>query len=125
MQRRHADRRDPAPPEMPAALTSIGEDLLEEAASMSSGRAARTLTPGAHRPLKQTLIALTAGEALSEHSTNGPATIQLLRGAATITAGDVRLSLSAGQWATVPEGRHDLQASDDTLALITVAIVEV
>lgn len=125
MGRRHADRRDPEAPEMPADLSALGDALLEEAATMSSGRASRTLTPGAHRPLKQTLVALRSGEELGEHTTNGPATIHLLRGTATINAGDVTLELSAGRWATIPEDRHDLQAAEDTVALITVAIVGV
>lgn len=90
---------------------------------MSSGRASRTLTPGAHRPLKQTLVALKAGEALSEHTVNGPATIQLLRGAATMTDAERTLDLSEGDWAAIPQDRHDLQAQEDTVALITVAIV--
>lgn len=125
MGRRHADRRDPEVPDMPADLSSLGDGLLEEAATMSSGRASRTLTPGAHEPLKQTLVALQAGQALSEHTTNGPATIHLLRGAATINAGDDTLELSAGGWAVIPQERHDLQASEDTVALVTVAVVEV
>lgn len=124
MERRHADRRDPEPPDAPADLSSLGDELLDEAATMSSGRASRTLTPGAHGPLKQTLLALKAGQALSEHTTNGPATIQLLRGSATINAGDETLELAAGSWATIPRERHDLQAEEDTLAVITVAMVE-
>lgn len=110
---------------MPTDLSSLGDALLEEAETMSSRRASRTLTPGAHRPLKQTLIALKAGEELSEHTANGPATIHLLRGAATINSEDGTLELSAGQWATIPEDRHDLQAHEDTVALVTVGIVEV
>ena len=120
----HAERRTPGAPDMPLDLDAAAEELLREAGGMSSGRAARTLTPGAHAQLKQTLVALRAGVALSEHETNGPATIQLLRGEATITAGgEPVVRLAGGDWAIIPEERHDLQASQDTVALITVSPV--
>lgn len=117
----HADRRQPETPEGPLDLAAASDDLLDEARGMASGRASRTLTPGAHAALKQTLVALRGGTALSEHDTNGPATIHLLRGAATINAAAGSVSLAAGQWAVIPAQRHDLQTSEDTVALITVA----
>jgi quercetin dioxygenase-like cupin family protein len=117
----HADRREPAPPDQPLDLDSAGDALQAEAAEMSSGRAARTLTPAAHGALKQTLVALQAGTQLSEHETNGPATIQLLRGTATINSSQGTISLEGGQWAVIPDVRHDLQATEDTVVIITVA----
>jgi quercetin dioxygenase-like cupin family protein len=117
----HADRRPPSAPEGPLDLEGAGESLLDEARGMSSGRAAKSLTPGAHAPLKQTLIALRAGVELSEHQTNGPATIHLLRGRATINSDEGAIELQSGQWAAIPAVRHNLQSSADTVALITVA----
>jgi quercetin dioxygenase-like cupin family protein len=117
----HAERRQPAAPQGPLDLAATGDELLEEAATMASGRAARTLTPGLHAPLSQTLIALRAGVELSDHDVNGPATIQLLRGRATLRTRDGELALAAGQWAIVPEDRHNLRTAEDTVALVTVA----
>lgn len=121
MSETHADRRSPASPSDPLDLAAAGERLLEEARSMSSGRASRTLTPGAHGPLMQTIVGLTAGVVLGEHVANGPATIYVLRGTATINSQDGAVRLTGGQWAPIPAARHDLQAHDDTVALITVA----
>jgi quercetin dioxygenase-like cupin family protein len=117
----HADRRPPSEPAGPLNLAAAGDSLLEEARGMSSGRAAKSLTPGAHAPLKQTLVALRAGVELSEHRTNGPATIHLLRGSATINSQEGTIQLSGGQWAAIPAAEHNLQAATDTVALLTVA----
>lgn len=117
----HADRRQPETPDGPLELASAGDDLLAEAAGMGSGRASRTLTPGAHAPLKQTLVALCAGTGLSEHAANGPATIHVLRGHAMINTGHDSMEVAAGEWAVIPEERHDLQTGEDTVVLITVA----
>lgn len=117
----HADRRSPAEPDEPLDIGAAGDRLLDQARGMSSGRAATTLTPGAHTPLKQTLVALCAGVELDEHQANGPATIQLLRGAATMNSPEGAVQLHGGQWAQIPDAPHNLRAEDDTVALITVA----
>jgi quercetin dioxygenase-like cupin family protein len=117
----HADRWPPTSPQQPLDLAAFGERLLDEARGMSSRRASKTLTPAAHGRLKQTLVALTAGVRLDEHVANGPATIHVLRGTATMNSQDGSLDLSDGQWAKIPASRHDLHAKDDTIALITVA----
>jgi quercetin dioxygenase-like cupin family protein len=116
-----ADRRTPSGPDGPLDLSAAGQRLLDEARDKSSGRAARTLTPGAHATLSQTLVALRAGVVLDEHQANGPATIQVLQGTATMSSGEGAVELVGGQWAAIPAARHDLRADDDTVALITVA----
>jgi quercetin dioxygenase-like cupin family protein len=117
----HADRRSPSAPDGPLDLEAAGADLLKEARGVSSGRAAKSLTPGAHAPLKQTLVALRAGVELDEHTVNGPATIQLLRGSATIGSAEGVVELRSGQWAPIPAARHNLVAGEDVVALLTVA----
>ena len=116
----HADRREPAAPEGPLDLAAAGADLLGEAKSMASGRAARTLTPGLHAPLSQTLVAVRAGVELSEHDMNGPATILLLRGRVTMNASAQPIELGAGQWVDAAT-RHSLRADEDAVLLVTVA----
>lgn len=118
----HAERRPPSSPEGPLDLGAAGERLLDEARAMSSGRAAKSLTPGMHAPLTQTLVALRAGVELGDHRMNGPATIHLLAGRATINAdAGQAIELRAGQWAAIPAALHNLDAAEDTVALITVA----
>ena len=117
----HADRRDPETPDRPLDLAALGDELLAQAREMSSGRSARTLTPEEHGALKQTLLALTSGNELSEHHTNGPATIHVIRGAARLTQAGTATELAAGQWAIIPRDRHGLVATDDLVAMLTVA----
>ncbi len=117
----HAPRRDPAAPSAPLDLAAAAAELLEQAAAAASGRAARSLTPGAGAASTQTLVALTAGNGLREHDTPGPASIQVLTGHGRLTAGDEVLELTAGNWATIPARRHHLDASSDLVVLLTIA----
>lgn len=87
-------------------LTTAAAELLEEARAANAGRAGRTLTPGAGVPLKQTLLALLAGERLNDHDSPGTATLQVLRGAVRLTAGE-DVELVAG---TTPPSRRSATA---------------
>lgn len=117
----HADRRPPSDPDLPLDLEAAGRTLLEEARGMASGRAAKSLTPGAHAPLTQTLMTLCADRELGAHEANGPATIYLVSGRATLESDEGKVELHGGQWATIPAARHNLRAEEDTIALLTVA----
>jgi quercetin dioxygenase-like cupin family protein len=112
--------RHPETPDSPLDLDQAAGELLERAGA-GAGRMARNLTPGEGAPLSQTLLALTDGTHLGEHTTNGQATLQVLRGAVTITSGTGDVSVSAGQWATVPREEHGLTADGDSVVLLTVA----
>ena len=118
----HADRREPETPDGAFDLGGAAEQLLAQAREMSSGRAARTLTPGAGAVLKQTLLALASGRRLDEHHANGPATVQVLQGANTVRSGDTSLEVSEGHWAAIPDASHDVVADADAVLLLTVAI---
>jgi quercetin dioxygenase-like cupin family protein len=117
----HADRRPPSDPHLPLDLAEAGQTLLDEARQMASGRAAKSLTPGAHAPLTQTLLTLCAGRELGAHEANGPATLYLVSGRATLESDEVTVELRTGQWATIPPSKHNLRADEDTIALLTVA----
>lgn len=117
----HAPRRTPAPPDSPAVLATIGEELLEQARELDAGRSARTLTPGAGGALKQTILALTEGTRLDEHQAPGPATIQVLAGEVRLGTSSGAIELSSGQWAPIPDELHDLTATSDATVLLTVA----
>lgn len=111
---------DERTPEPPVSLTDAGASLLDEARSNDNGRAALTLTPAPGGPLKQTLLALTAGHELSEHPTPGPASLHVLEGSATLIVGEDDTAASAGTWLVIPREPHRLRAEQDTLALLTV-----
>lgn len=117
----HAPRRAPTAPEGPVDLQEIGDDLLAQAAELDAGRAARTLTPGAGAPLKQTILALAAGRRLQEHTAPGPATLHVLRGTVVLGVGQERQTVLPGMWAPIPERSHDLEAVSDSIVLLTVA----
>lgn len=118
----HAERREPSPPNGVFDLAVAGRELLEQAGEMAAGRAARTLTPGAGAPLKQTLLALAEGRDLDEHTSPGPATLQVLTGQVTLRASDTTLPVPENGWVLLPTEAHELHADLPAVALITVAL---
>lgn len=113
--------RRPATPREPTDLDDLAGLMLEEAGGRDAGRAARTLTPGSGARLKQTVLAVRAGRRLQEHTTPGPATIQVLRGTAVVGLPDGQQTVPAGSWMVIPDQPHDLEAVGDTAVLLTVA----
>jgi uncharacterized protein (DUF2249 family)/quercetin dioxygenase-like cupin family protein len=116
----HAPRRVPAEADGPLDLHAAAEEVLAEASQLRSGRSARTLTPGPGAPLKQTLLALTAGQRLQDHLAPGPTTLLGLRGTALLTHDDAAVTLTDGVWTSCPSGPHSLEAVTDAVVLITV-----
>lgn len=107
----------------PASLTTLADELLATAKEANSGRAARTVHGGAGFSLRQTVIALTAGHGLDEHESPGEATLQVLRGRVRlvcVTSGT--FDGSAGDLLTIPDERHSLEADDDSVVVLTVAV---
>ena len=62
------------------SLTAVARQQLASARSASSGRSAHTVYGGHEHSLRQTLIALTAGNDLDEHESPGEATLQVIEG---------------------------------------------
>jgi hypothetical protein len=116
----HAPRREPAEAEGPLDLHTAADELLAEAGQLRSGRSARTLTPGSGAPLKQTLLALTAGQHLQDHLAPGPTTLLGIRGTSVLTHDEASVTLTDGLWAACPVGPHSLEAVTDTVVLLTV-----
>jgi quercetin dioxygenase-like cupin family protein len=102
-------------------LPDAGRALLDQARGGRAGRAARTLLPGAHTPLKQTLLALIADQSLAEHNTPTAAALQVVTGRVRLVAGEVALELSEGDHAAIPPARHSVEALEDSVLLLTVA----
>jgi quercetin dioxygenase-like cupin family protein len=118
----HADRRTPEEVSGALDLHAAADGLLDEARQLRAGRSARTLTPGPGAPLKQTLLALTAGQRLQDHVAPGPTTLLGIRGTAVLSGDEhAAVTLNDGVWAACPTGPHALEAISDAVVLITVA----
>ncbi|MFV2020938.1 cupin domain-containing protein [Micromonospora sp. LOL_023] len=105
----------------PSALSQLTEEQLVLAHAADSGRSARTVHGGSTTSLRQTLIALVAGQGLAEHASPGEATLQVLRGRIRLVAGDQSWPGQAGDLLVVPASRHALYADEDSAVLLTVA----
>ncbi|KUI11567.1 LuxR family transcriptional regulator [Mycobacterium sp. GA-1285] len=103
------------------SLTALTREQLETARAAKSGRSAHTVYGGHEHSLRQTLIALTGGSELTEHETNGEATLQVLRGRVRLTQETANWEGSEGDHIVVPKSRHGLQALEDSAILLTVS----
>jgi len=103
------------------SLTALAREQLDAATRETSGRSARTVYGGHEHVLRQTVIALAAGQRLSEHENPGEATVHVLRGRVRLVADEQSWEGSAGDLLVVPPARHGLQALEDAAVLLTVA----
>lgn len=117
----HAPRRDPETPDGPLDLREAADALLEQARGLDAKRSARTLTPGAGAPVKQTLLALIDGQRLDEHPSPGPTTLQAVTGRVRVDHGGSPVELAEGSWTTCPTEPHTVEALTDAVILLTVA----
>ncbi|WP_460859292.1 cupin domain-containing protein [Nocardiopsis coralliicola] len=118
---------------MKLSLDALARRHLAEAASAPAGRSAETVYGGHERTLRQTLIALTAGNALADHPNPGEATLTVLRGRVVLrskagSAGSDESAKGADSWEgragdllIIPEAVHALEAVEDSVVLLTVA----
>ncbi len=103
------------------SLTTLADQQLELARAASAGRSALTVYGGHQHDLRQTMIALTTGTVLGEHSSPGEATLQVLSGRVAVRAGAEVSEGAAGDHMVIPPERHDLVALADAVVLLTVA----
>jgi quercetin dioxygenase-like cupin family protein len=103
------------------SLTALAREHLASAERATSGRSAHTVYGGHEHVLRQTLIALNAGQALDEHENPGEATLQVLHGRVRLIAGKNAWEGSTGDLLIVPDSRHSLEAVETSTVLLTVA----
>jgi quercetin dioxygenase-like cupin family protein len=103
----------------PLSLTTLVDEQLGAA---GSGRSARTVYGGQEHALRQTLIALTTGSALADHSSPGEATLQILHGRVRVTSATESREAVPGDHLVIPAERHGLTAVEDSVVLLTVVV---
>lgn len=104
-----------------SSLTALARQQLELAQQASSGRSSHTVYGGHEHALRQTLMALAAGQLLDEHENPGEATVHVLHGRVRLSAGSTSWDGSPGDLLIVPDSRHTLEALEAAVVLLTVA----
>ncbi|OPC81623.1 LuxR family transcriptional regulator [Embleya scabrispora] len=102
------------------SLRTATKEQLASARSTSSGRSSVAMPGGSRRQLRQTLIALTAGNALDRHENPGEASLIVLTGHIRLSAGDDSVEGTSGDLLVVPEEPHTVEAVEDSAVILTV-----
>ena len=103
-----------------SSLTALAREQLAVAKSASSGLGALTVFGGHENVSRQTMIALAAGQKLNEHENLGEATVHVLQGRVRLQSIS-ESGGSPGDLLVVPNDRHELEALEDAVVLLTVA----
>jgi quercetin dioxygenase-like cupin family protein len=104
------------------SLTDLADELVTQARESRAGRASRTVHGGREHALRQTMIALVAGEQLHEHESPDEATVQVLRGRVRLSTGADSVELAERDFLVVPPERHSVEAADDAVLLLTTSM---
>lgn len=102
------------------SLPTVMSEQMTVAQQVSSGRGSHTVYGGHEHELRQTLIALSAGEQLDDHVSPGEATVQVLTGRVSVVDGSESCEAVAGDLLVVPDGVHSVEAHEDSALLLTV-----
>ncbi|WP_432484921.1 cupin domain-containing protein [Kineococcus esterisolvens] len=97
-------------------LRRVTDEHLGTARSSPHGRSAELLVHDGH--LRQTLIALRAGEGLGEHNSPQAASLHVLTGRVRVS-GDHETEVSTGELVVLTHQRHAVAAVEDSAFLLT------
>lgn len=106
------------------SLDALARELVDRATGSEKpgeSRASKTVVGGHEKTLRQTVIALAKDAALAEHENPGEATLFVLRGRVTLTAGADSWEGRDGDLLIIPDAPHSLTARTDAAVLLTVA----
>ncbi|MFD1859311.1 LuxR family transcriptional regulator [Aeromicrobium camelliae] len=101
------------------SVEELADEHLAHARSADSGRSAQALHPGRQHLMRQTLIALRGGAGMNEHLAPAEATLLVLRGRVSVSTQSERWEGGASELLVLPDDRHDLQAHEDSVVLLT------
>lgn len=101
-------------------LHALSDALLTQARSDDRGRAAHVVVAGDLQ--RATAIALLSGQGLDEHAAPPAASLQCVLGRVRLHSGADEWRLTAGQLVAIPPDRHSLDAEEDSVVLLTVAL---
>ncbi|WP_029137430.1 cupin domain-containing protein [Nakamurella lactea] len=104
------------------SLTELAVEQLAAAQRVATGRSAVTVLGGRGRTLRQIVLAFVAGKGLDDHEAPGEATLQVLRGRVRLATEDDNWEGTAGDLLTIPALRHNLEALDDSVVLLSVSV---
>lgn len=104
------------------SLTALARHQLKIAMNASSGRSAKTVYGGHEHSLRQTVVALRAGQTLAEHQNPGEATVYVIHGRILLATDDASWSGWLGDLIIVPDALHSVEALEDSVILVTVAM---
>ncbi|MBH0010020.1 cupin domain-containing protein [Salinibacterium sp. SWN1162] len=102
------------------SLTELASQELASALASNNGRSAVTVCGGRDAQLRQTVMAMRAGEGLSEHSSPGEATLQVLVGHIALRSADESWEGKPGDLLPIPTEIHAVDALEDSVILLTV-----
>ncbi|MEU9101355.1 LuxR family transcriptional regulator [Streptomyces sp. NPDC048361] len=104
------------------SLEAIARAQLKAAREADAGRSASTVIGGHERVLRQTVMALTAGNSLSEHALGGEATLLVWSGRVRLASGGETWEGRHGDLLAVPGAAHTVEALEDSVFVLTVAM---
>lgn len=105
-----------------ASVAELARELIDRAAESPHGRTTEILHGGSGHTLRQMVIALTAGQELSEHENPGEATLFVIIGKVQLNTEGAAAEMGEGDFLIVPHERHSLDALEDSAVLLTTAI---
>lgn len=101
-------------------LEEVASELWQTDESGTSGKSARVVVKTDH--LRQVLMTLRAGCALSEHHAPGPMSVVALSGAIRFSSGGETVRLEHGDLVSLGHREpHSVEAETDAVFLITIA----
>lgn len=103
------------------SLAALGREHLETAHRVDSGRSASTVYGGHENVLRQTVIALAAGQEMDDHLNPGEATVLVLSGRICLVAETKKWEGRNLDLIVVPPGVNSVQALEDSVLMLTVA----
>jgi quercetin dioxygenase-like cupin family protein len=103
------------------SLEALARQQMKQAASAGGQHTADTVYGGHEKVLRQTVIGMIAGARLAEHENPGEATVLILHGRVRLSAANSFWDTARGDLLIMPEGRHSLDALENSAVLLTVA----